>query len=159
MSTAHDLNRERQWVCARRINERRHDLGLTQWDVVERLCALGVGGTNRTLSAMEHGQGIDVGRLPELAVALDCTITYLLGLTADPRRWIPDDRPVDVTTPVGPDRASWILGPDVPDLQRPEQQRPEQQRPEQQRPEQQGPEHRRPEHRRPEAHGPDGRTG
>jgi transcriptional regulator with XRE-family HTH domain len=131
MSTPHDLNRERQWVCARRINARRHDLGLTQWDVVERMAALGVTGTNRTLSAMEHGQGIDVGRLPELAVALDCTVTYLLGLTSDPRSWVPDERFVDVTVqltarldhaPLDGDggRPSWILGPDVPDLHGPE---------------------------------------
>lgn len=126
VSTAHDLNRERQWVCARRMSERRHDLGLTQCDVVERLTALGVAVTNRTLSAMEHGQGVDVGRLPELGVALDCTVTYLLGLTADPRRWVPDDLTVpvtvDVTTPIAvpPEHASWILGPDIPDRHIPE---------------------------------------
>jgi transcriptional regulator with XRE-family HTH domain len=90
MSTAHDLNRERQWICARRMSGRRHDLGLTQRDVVERLASLGLTTTNRTLSAMEHGQGVDVGRLPELAVALDTTVTYLLGLTADPLSWSPD---------------------------------------------------------------------
>jgi transcriptional regulator with XRE-family HTH domain len=90
-STAHDLNRERQWVCARRMSERRHDLGLTQRDVVERLEILGLTTSNRTLSAMEHGQGLDVGRLPELAIALDCTVTYLLGLTSDPSRWVPDE--------------------------------------------------------------------
>jgi transcriptional regulator with XRE-family HTH domain len=120
-STSHDLNRERHWVCARRLSERRHDLGLTQNDVVERLNALGVSATNRTLSAMEHGQGVDVGRLPELSVALDCTVTYLLGLTDDPRRWAPDDVSVpvtvDVTAPVaaGGDHSSWILGPDIPE--------------------------------------------
>ena len=38
----HDLNRERHWTCARRMSERRHELGLTQYDVVERLAALGV---------------------------------------------------------------------------------------------------------------------
>jgi transcriptional regulator with XRE-family HTH domain len=101
-STAHDLNRERQWVCARRMAERRHDLGLTQRDVVDRLAELGLETTNRTLSAMEHGQGVDVGRLPGLAAALDCTVTYLLGLTADPRAWAPDDPPAvaDVPEPV-----------------------------------------------------------
>ena len=68
------------------MSERRHTLGLTQRDVVDRLAGLGLATTNRTLSAMEHGQGVDVGRLPELAAALDCTVTYLLGLTADPHR-------------------------------------------------------------------------
>jgi transcriptional regulator with XRE-family HTH domain len=132
MSTGLDLNRERHWMCAKRMSERRHDLVLTQCDVVERLVALGVAATNRTLSAMEHGQGVDVGRLPELAVALDCTVTYLLGLTDDPQRWAPDDvtapvtmdptapRPVpvavDVTAPISAgERPTWILGPDIPD--------------------------------------------
>lgn len=118
MAITHDVNRERHWLCARRISERRHQLGLTQCDVVERLSALGVSATNRTLSAMEHGQGMDVGRLPELAVALDCTVTYLLGLTADPLRWAPDDVRVPVTVrvtaPAGR-AAGWILGPDVPE--------------------------------------------
>jgi hypothetical protein len=50
----------------------------------------GVTLTNRTLSAMENGRGLDLGRLPELAAALDCTITYLVGLTGDPARWEPD---------------------------------------------------------------------
>ncbi|MGI8695741.1 MAG: helix-turn-helix domain-containing protein [Mycobacteriales bacterium] len=120
-STAHGHNRERHWVCARRISERRHDLGLTQYEIVERLAALGVAATNRMLSGMEHGQGLDVARLPELSVALDCTVTYLLGLTADPRRWTPDDISVpvtvDVTTPFAApaEPVSWILGPEIPD--------------------------------------------
>jgi hypothetical protein len=42
---------------------------------------------------MEHGQGLDVGRIPELAAALQCTVTYLLGLTMDPHRWEPDEEP------------------------------------------------------------------
>jgi hypothetical protein len=29
--------------------------------------------------------------MPELAIALECTVTYLLGMTADPQRWVPDD--------------------------------------------------------------------
>ena len=144
VTTPQEVSRERHWVCARRIGERRRQLGLTQLDVVERLEALGVAATNRTQSAMEHGQGLDVGRLPDLAIALDCTTTYLLGLTADPRRWAPDDLSVEVTVdvttslealadveapPAAPQaegaasnedgaaqaRPSWILGPDVPD--------------------------------------------
>ena len=66
-------------------------LGLTQQDVVERLAGMGVAATNRSLSAMEHGQGLDVGRLPELAAALECSVTYLLGLTVEPDRWEPDE--------------------------------------------------------------------
>jgi hypothetical protein len=117
MSVSAELHRERHWTCARRMSERRHDLGLTQYDVVGRLTALGVVATNRSLSAMEHGQGLDIGRLPEIATALDCTVTYLLGLTANPHSWPPDavDAPtaVDVRVPMG--QCGWILGPDVPD--------------------------------------------
>jgi transcriptional regulator with XRE-family HTH domain len=127
MSTGFDLSRERHWMCAKRMGDRRHDLGLTQCDVVERLIDLGVAATNRTLSAMEHGQGVDVGRLPELARALDCTVTYLLGLTHDPHRWTPDDLGVPVTEAAAASspaptaaRATWILGPDIPDRHTPE---------------------------------------
>ena len=91
MPTPYESNRSRHWVCALQIAERRRQLGLTQQDVVDRLAALGVCATNRTLSAMEHGQGIDVGRIPELAIALECTVTFLLGLTSHPQRWMPDD--------------------------------------------------------------------
>lgn len=91
--TSHDLSRQRHWVCALQLAERRRMLGLTQQDVVNRLADMGVAATNRSMSAMEHGQGLDVGRLPELAAALECTVTYLLGLTMDPHRWEPDDDP------------------------------------------------------------------
>jgi transcriptional regulator with XRE-family HTH domain len=127
--TTHDANRERHWMCARRLSQRRHDLGLTQNDVVDRLAAQGAAASNRTLSAMEHGQGVDVGRLPELAAALDCTVTYLLGLTDEPCNWAPDDgrlphadpasgRPMPperMDTSADPARVSWILGPDIPE--------------------------------------------
>ncbi len=120
MAVSAELHRDRHWTCARRMSERRHDLGLTQYDVVERLATLGVCASNRSLSAMEHGQGLDIGRLPELAVALDCTITYLLGLTDNPHSWPPDDMQVpisvDATMSSVPSTPSgWILGPDVPD--------------------------------------------
>jgi transcriptional regulator with XRE-family HTH domain len=134
MSNSHEPTRERHWLCARRLTERRHQLGLTQYDVVGRLDALGMSASNRMLSAMEHGQGVDVGRLPELAVALDCSVTYLLGLTEDPQRWEPDDMQVsaDVSAasaasspaaagslvPPRP-RTGWILGPEVPETVRP----------------------------------------
>jgi transcriptional regulator with XRE-family HTH domain len=126
MSNSHEPTRERHWLCARRLSERRHQLGLTQYDVVERLDALGVSASNRMLSAMEHGQGVDVGRLPELAVALDCSVTYLLGLTGDPRQWEPDNprlataagasSPAPPAAPLPPrPQAGWILGPDIPE--------------------------------------------
>ena len=92
------------------IAQRRHQLGLTQQEVVDRLTALGVAATNRTLSAMEHGQGIDVGRMPELAAALDCTVTYLLGLTSQPQQWVPDEGSRPGATD-GPEAAgSWHHG-------------------------------------------------
>jgi transcriptional regulator with XRE-family HTH domain len=114
---------ERHWTCSRRLRERRHALALTQADVVARLAAGGQPLTNRALSTMENGRGPDLGWLPELAAALECTVTYLLGLTDDPRRWEPDaPLPAAVGTanlapeparPAAPHR-SWILGPDPP---------------------------------------------
>ncbi len=80
---------DRSLIVTSRIRERRHALGLTQKQVVTRLAALGVMSTNKSLSSLEHGAGIDVGKLPELAAALDCTVTYLLALTDDPTSWQP----------------------------------------------------------------------
>jgi transcriptional regulator with XRE-family HTH domain len=80
-------------------------LGLTQKQVTSRLGRLGIDSTNKSLSSLEHGAGLDVAKLPELAAALDCTVTWLLGLTEDPHRWEPDamtpSRP-----PRGPTRAA-----------------------------------------------------
>jgi hypothetical protein len=81
---------ERHWICARRLRERRRQLALTQAALVGRLSHRGVPLTNRTLSAMENGRGLDLGRLPDLAAVLSCSVTYLLGLTGDPHRWEPD---------------------------------------------------------------------
>ena len=82
--------RELHWVCAQRMRERRLALRLTQREVVARLQRRGNRTTNRSLSAMENGRGLDLGLLPELAESLDCTITYLLGLATDPHSWRPD---------------------------------------------------------------------
>jgi transcriptional regulator with XRE-family HTH domain len=89
-SSGFDPVRERHWVCARRLRERRLMQGLTQREVVGRLERRGVRTTNRALSTMENGRGLDLGLLPELAEALDCTVTYLLGLASDPQSWSPD---------------------------------------------------------------------
>ena len=51
---------------------------------------MGVETTNKALSSLEHGAGLDVAKLPELACALECTLTYLVGLTDAPDRWQPD---------------------------------------------------------------------
>lgn len=82
--------RERHWVCAQRIRQRRLTLGLTQREVVERLAQRGNHTSNRALSTIENGRGLDLGLLPELAESLECTVTYLLGMTADPHSWAPD---------------------------------------------------------------------
>ena len=55
-----------------------------------RLRRIGVATTNKALSSLEHGAGLDVCKLPELARALDCTLTYLVGLTDDPKSWEPE---------------------------------------------------------------------
>lgn len=132
---------QRNLTCAIRIRERRRELGLTQAEVVGHVSQQGSRLSNQALSAIENGRRLAVGRLPDLALALDCTVTYLLGLTADPRRWQPDQPgdPGDPGVPAGPDtahileaplrsrqpaapdlvaqsRRNWILGPDVPDI-------------------------------------------
>jgi len=82
---------QRNLTCAIRIRERRRQLGLTQAEVVERVNGQGSRLSNQALSAIENGRRLAVGRLPDLAAALHCTVSYLLGLTADPDRWEPDD--------------------------------------------------------------------
>jgi transcriptional regulator with XRE-family HTH domain len=112
--------RERHWVCAQRLRERRLELGLTQREVVGRLDRRGNRTTNRALSAMENGRGLDLGMLPELAESLRCTTTYLLGLTADPDSWAPDSwlRPVQSEPAAQTIRLTaadgGVLTPDVP---------------------------------------------
>ena len=120
----------RHLLITLRLRERRCELGLTQKQVVTRLGRVGVHTTNRALSSLEHGTGVDAAKLPELAMALDCTVTYLFGLTDDPHRWEPDqghvvdltdralyrhttDRRVDDQPQQT--RPSWILGAEVPD--------------------------------------------
>jgi transcriptional regulator with XRE-family HTH domain len=82
---------QRNLTCAIRIRERRRELGLTQAEVVDRVERHGSRLSNQALSAIENGRRLAVGRLPDLAAALDCTVTYLIGLTTDPRRWTPDE--------------------------------------------------------------------
>ena len=80
----------RHLLITQRLRQRRDDLGLTQKQIVTRLARCGLLTTNRALSSLEHGSGLDVAKLPELAIALDCTVTYLIGLTDDPHSWQPD---------------------------------------------------------------------
>lgn len=89
----------RHLIITQRLRERRDELGLTQKQIVTRLAKCGLRTTNRALSSLEHGAGLDVAKLPELAIALDCTVTYLLGLTEEPHKWEPD---VATPLPSGP---------------------------------------------------------
>ena len=124
----HELGLHRHLLVSERLRVRRRKLGLTQKEVVARLRRLGVDTTNKSLSSLEHGAGLDVCKLPELARALDCTLTYLVGLSADPLSWQPDEAtwPLPERVPEPVDTASertpapeiaertegpWILGP------------------------------------------------
>jgi transcriptional regulator with XRE-family HTH domain len=97
MSEARNLNliAARHLLITQRLRQRRDDLGLTQKQIVTRLARCGLQTTNRALSSLEHGSGLDVAKLPELAIALDCTVTYLLGLTDDPHSWQPAESPAE----------------------------------------------------------------
>lgn len=106
-----DLGASRRLLVSQRLRERRRALGLTQKQVITRLSRLGVASTNKALSSLEHGSGLDVAKLPELAAALDCSVTWLLGLTDDPTRWEPDPTGPASQPPAGPPRRPWILGP------------------------------------------------
>ena len=85
-----ELGAHRHHLVSERLRTRRRELGLTQKEVVARLRRLGVVTTNKALSSLEHGAGLDVCKLPELSRALECTLTYLVGLTEQPGRWEPD---------------------------------------------------------------------
>ena len=85
-----ELGAHRHLVVSERLRVRRRALGLTQKEVVSRLRRMGVLTTNKALSSLEHGAGLDVGKLPEIARALECSLTYLVGLTDDPASWEPD---------------------------------------------------------------------
>jgi transcriptional regulator with XRE-family HTH domain len=83
-----------------RIATRRNELGLKQEEVAERLRKLGLKISPQTVSAWEWGRPrIAVEQWKALAVALECTVTYLFGLTEDPHKWDPD-QPMEETTRV-----------------------------------------------------------
>lgn len=127
LARASDLGASRHPLVSQRLRERRRALGLTQKQVSTRLASLGVASTDKALSSLERGVGLDVAKLPELAEALDCSITWLLGLTDEPGRWEPDaiSRPAPTTESPSPHAAgtrpdrppsqSWILGPLLPE--------------------------------------------
>lgn len=88
-----DLGTSRHLLVSQRLRERRRSLGLTQRQVVGHLAGLGITTTDKALSSLEHGAGLDVAKLPELAAVLDCSVTWLLGLNDDPGQWDPDRDP------------------------------------------------------------------
>lgn len=108
---------DRNFVLTLRLRERRRSLGLTQLQVVRRLAEFGVVTTNKALSSLEHGAGVDVAKLPEFAAALECTVTYLLGLTEDPDNWQPDG-PLAQHHPPTPKGRNLLPRPDVDQLDR-----------------------------------------
>jgi DNA-binding XRE family transcriptional regulator len=112
---------QRNLTCAIRIRERRRELGLTQAEVVERVSRHGSRLSSQALSAIENGRRLPVGRLPDLAEALGCTVTYLLGLTAEPGRWQPDPQatPDAQVTPDGQVMPDSQATPDTPVTQDP----------------------------------------
>ena len=85
-----ELGAHRHLLISERLRLRRRELGLTQKEVVSRLRRIGVVTTNKAVSSLEHGGGLDVGKLPEIARALECSLTWLVGLTDDPASWEPD---------------------------------------------------------------------
>lgn len=104
ITRAENPARERHWMCARRMRDRRLALGLTQREVAARLTERGNPISNRSLSAMENGRGVDLGLVPDLADALRCSVTYLLGLTSDPASWLPEHHPAVNGHPASPPR-------------------------------------------------------
>jgi len=110
-----ELGAHRHLLISERLRLRRRELGLTQKEVVARLRRMGVVTTNKALSSLEHGAGLDVCKLPEIARALDCSLTYLVGLTDDPKRWEPDGTEWPPAPGAAPIRQRPVL-PEVPPI-------------------------------------------
>lgn len=97
-----ELPRNRR-ACAARVVSRRRELGLSQQQLADRMTGPAGRYTNRAISRMENGQAILADELPALAAALDCSVTYLLGLTDDAAAWTPvaPARPARSRQPAG----------------------------------------------------------
>ncbi len=80
------------WISIRTRHQRRA-LDMTQDDVVEALRTDGLEVSPSTYSRLETGK-VELAKgaalLVGLSRALRCTITYLVGLTADANKWEPD---------------------------------------------------------------------
>lgn len=76
-----------------RARERRKSLSLSQHEVALKMGAEGVDISDATYSRIEIGKNElvkDVNTLIALSRALDCTVTYLVGLTSRYDKWTPD---------------------------------------------------------------------
>lgn len=80
------------WISVR-ARQRRRALDLTQDEVVEVLDRDGLEMSVSTYSRMESGK-VELAKgaalLVGLSRALKCSVTYLIGLTADANKWEPD---------------------------------------------------------------------
>lgn len=71
----------------KRIKRLREDAGMTQGEFVVRLKAVGATTTQSQLSQVERGEkGLSVEALAAVAVALDTSADYLMGLSDDATR-------------------------------------------------------------------------
>ena len=92
---AREVRRRSASLIGDRIAARRQELGLTQAEVAERLSKFGVEVGHATVSAWEWGRPrIAVDQLKALAIGLECSVTFLIGWTSDPKRWEPDEEPL-----------------------------------------------------------------
>lgn len=81
------------FLVAWRVRSLRRFLGMKQDDVVSRMRAEGLDLSTATYSRIEVGKAEIVkgaNYLVSLAKALDCSVTFLLGLTTEPSKWNPD---------------------------------------------------------------------
>lgn len=82
---------ERRQLVARRIHDRRIQLGLHPSKNLREGSSNGDTPTDPELTGPERSAGLTAAALPELAAALECTTTFLVGLTDDPMKWSPDE--------------------------------------------------------------------
>lgn len=93
--------RTRSRIVGDRLGERRAELGWSQVTLAEKVTDRGLRMTQATVSRAESGAGVDEVELIFFHLVLRCTITYLLGLTDDPKKWTPDPKKLkDVATRV-----------------------------------------------------------
>lgn len=78
------LDMPRYQLQGKRIKQLREDSGLTQGEFVVRLSSMGASTTQSQLSSVERGdKGLSIESLATVAVALDTSMDYLMGLSDD----------------------------------------------------------------------------